>query len=299
MNRKFDDKGARRISRRQMFVHGLAWAGVSVEMFGSSSRAARRAQHESSTEKDKEGAKRDKAAREGRLLARPKKLVEGAAAAATTGLQHLGLEGASRDILVYVPAQYRAEHPAPLAVMLHGAGGSDARQGLSLLQSFADEAGIILLAPSSQERTWDVILHDAYGADVSVIDRALEQTFARYSIDRKHIAIGGFSDGASYALSLGLINADLFTHVMAFSPGLVAASQRAYAPRFFISHGKQDRIIPIETGGRKIAADFTGTGYDVRLREFDGPHALPPEVAREAVEWFTGKRLKQHQSDAK
>jgi predicted esterase len=33
------------------------------------------------------------------------------------------------------------------------------------------------------------------------------------------LAVSGFSDGASYALSIGPANGDLFTHVMAFSPG--------------------------------------------------------------------------------
>ena len=27
-------------------------------------------------------------------------------------------------------------------------------------------------------------------------------------------------------------------------------------------------------------------GYDVKFREFDGPHAVPPQIAREALEWF-------------
>ncbi len=31
----------------------------------------------------------------------------------------------------------------------------------------------------------------------------------------------GFSDGASYALSLGVPNGDLFTHIVAFSPGFM------------------------------------------------------------------------------
>jgi len=36
----------------------------------------------------------------------------------------------------------------------------------------------------------------------------------------------GFSDGASYALSVGITNGDLFTHVIAFSPGFVAPARQ-------------------------------------------------------------------------
>jgi phospholipase/carboxylesterase len=28
-------------------------------------------------------------------------------------------------------------------------------------------------------------------------------------------------------------------------------------------------------------------GYEVLYREFDGPHRVPPEIAREGVEWLT------------
>jgi predicted esterase len=29
-------------------------------------------------------------------------------------------------------------------------------------------------------------------------------------------------------------------------------------------------------------------GYDVTYREFDGPHTVPPDIAREAADWFVG-----------
>jgi hypothetical protein len=29
-------------------------------------------------------------------------------------------------------------------------------------------------------------------------------------------------------------------------------------------------------------------GYDVKYQEFDGPHVVPPEIARQAFGWFTG-----------
>ncbi|HEY1404673.1 MAG TPA: alpha/beta hydrolase-fold protein [Pyrinomonadaceae bacterium] len=189
-----------------------------------------------------------------------------------------------RDGLLYVPRGYRVDRPAPLALMLHGAGGN-AQQGLSLLQSFADESGLILLAPHSRRQTWDVIV-DRYGADVRYIDRALAQTFSRYAVDRKRIAVGGFSDGASYALSLGLTNGDLFTHVIAFSPGFMSPSRQKGSPRLFISHGTRDQVLPIQRCSRRIVPQVKGAGYDVLYREFDGPHTIPTEIARAAHEWF-------------
>ena len=222
----------------------------------------------------------ERAASKGHLRARPSQVRQ----AFPKGLERLRLES-TRDGLLYVPDGYRMEHPAPLALMLHGAGGN-AQHGLSLLKSFADEAGMILLAPDSRRQTWDVIV-DRYGPDVAYIDRALEQTFSRYTVDRKRIAVGGFSDGASYALSLGVANGDLFTHVIAFSPGFMAPSRQQGSPRLFISHGTRDDVLPIERCSRRIVPQVKRAGYDVQYREFDGTHTLPPQIAREALDWFT------------
>src|SRR5215217_1511233 len=218
---------------------------------------------------------------EGRLRARPVQVT----GAAPVGLQPLML-GAARDSYLYVPATYRAARPAPLVLLLHGAGGH-ARQGLDLLRSLADVAGLLLLAPASRDRTWDLLVGRRYGPDLALIDRALEQTFSRYAIDPARLAIGGFSDGASYALSLGITNGDLFTHVIAFSPGFMAPAGQTGSPRIFISHGTRDGVLPIDRCSRRIVPQLERAGYDVLYREFDGGHTISPDIASEAVGWFT------------
>jgi phospholipase/carboxylesterase len=218
----------------------------------------------------------------GRLRARPVAGVD--SAAAPVGLRPLGF-AAARDGYLYVPVGYRAERPVPLAVVLHGA-GEDARDGLALLRAPADEAGLILLSPTSREYTWDLVV-GRYGPDVAGIGRVLEQTFARYAVDPARVAIGGYSDGASYALSLGLANGDLFTHVLAFSPGFLAPPERVGSPRIFVSHGTRDGWLPVERCSRRIVPQLERAGYEVRYREFDGGHVVPPEIGREAADWFT------------
>jgi phospholipase/carboxylesterase len=220
---------------------------------------------------------------DGRLRARPSPRV----GAAPIGLHALGLDP-GRDGLLYVPAGASADRPTPLVLMLHGAGGN-AGLVLPSLRALADAVGLILLVPDSRRRTWDVLL-GGYGPDVAFIDRALAQVFDRYAVEPTRIAIGGFSDGASYALSLGLTNGDLFTHVMAFSPGFLApAAQRGW-PRLFIAHGQRDDVLPIESCSRRIVPPLRRAEYDVCYREFDGPHTVPDEIALEAVDWFTTNR---------
>ena len=58
--------------------------------------------------------------------------------------------------------------------------------------------------------------------------------------------------GASYALSVGLTNGDLFSDILAFSPGFMAPAVRHGAPNIFISHGTQDTVLPIDRCSRRI-----------------------------------------------
>jgi len=191
--------------------------------------------------------------------------------------------GGDRDGLLIVPQQYRPTTAAPLALMLHGAGGHARR--LASLLSIANSFGVVLLVPDSRGTTWDAI-RGGYGPDVEFINRALDQTFTRCAVDQRKIAIGGFSDGATYALSLGLDNGSLFTHVMAFSPGFIAARRPSGKPRIFISHGRSDTILPIDVTSRRIVPELEDAGYAVTYQEFDGPHTVPQPVAQDAFKWF-------------
>ena len=172
----------------------------------------------------------------------------------------------------------------PLVVMLHGAGQS--ARTVSFTFPLAEELGIVILAPDSRSSTWDAISGD-FGSDVTFIDRALRYTFERVKVNPAQLAIGGFSDGASYALSLGLANGDLFTHVIAFSPGFITPAPPAGRPPVFVSHGTRDQVLPIDATSRRIVPRLKSAGYTVIYREFEGPHSAPVPIAREAFEWFT------------
>ena len=219
------------------------------------------------------------AASAGRLAARPGSATE----RATPGLLPLGLDE-RRDALLYVPVGYDPARPAPLVLSLHGAGGN-AEGSLYPLRDLADAAGLIVLAPASRGRTWDVIL-GGFGPDIAFLERALEAAFRRCAVDPALLAVAGFSDGASYALSLGLTNGDLFPRVLAFSPGFAAPGEPVGQPRVFVSHGIRDDVLPIDRCSRRIVPALQRAGYDVRYREFDGGHTVPPEIAREALDWY-------------
>ena len=201
------------------------------------------------------------------------------------GLHSLGLDPV-RDALLYVPARYRPTRPAPFVLSLHGAGG-DAQAGLYPLQALADSTDLVLLSVASRGATWDAI-GGAPGPDIARIDRALGLAFARITVDVGCLATAGFSDGASYALSVGLANGDLFGHVMAFSPGFIPPAPTRGRPRVFISHGVRDTVLPIDYCSRRIVPMLRRAKYEVTYREFDGPHTVPDTIVEAAAAWFVG-----------
>jgi predicted esterase len=207
---------------------------------------------------------------QGRLTARPLESVEDQGPA---GLRTIG--GAT----LYVPA---GDGPKTLVLGLHGA-GADPAEPMALLRPYAEGAGLILLAPKSKGGTWDVA-QGGFGPDVAAIDVLLKQVFSQYEVD--DVAIAGFSDGASYALSLGLTNGDLFHSVIGFSPGFIAFGQQTGTPRLFISHGTEDSILPIGRTSRRGVPRLRAAGYRVAYREFKGDHEVPQRIAREAVAWL-------------
>lgn len=197
-------------------------------------------------------------------------------------LSVLGL-GGDRDGLLYVPTSYSADAPAPLLVLLHGAGGEASEW--TFYRFIAEDRGVILLAPDSRSTTWDLI-RGGFGADVEFIDRALRHTFERCAVDPARIALGGFSDGATYALSLGLSNGGLFTHLIAYSPGFLLHGQLVGQPKILISHGTEDLILPVTASRDEIVPRLRDAGYDVAYKQFEGGHEIPGEIRIQSFNWF-------------
>lgn len=199
------------------------------------------------------------------------------------GEHPLGL-GGRRDGTLYVPNRVTPRMPAPLIVLMHGGGAG--KDYFRFTYPLAEELGIVVLNLDSRDNTWDGV-DSRFGPDVMFLDRALQYTFDRIAIDARRLALGGVSDGASYALSLGLVNGDLFTHLVAFSPGFIANAGPAVGlPLIFVAHGTRDDVLPIWWTSRRFVPRLKSAGYNVTYHEFDGPHNTPPQIAREALEWL-------------
>jgi len=195
------------------------------------------------------------------------------------GVWPLGVS-ATRDGLLYVPEAARTRQ-VPLLVMLHGYGSSPERIWQAVKDD-ADERSVAVLLPASRQVSWDFERGD-FGADRAFIDAALASTFLRVPVDPAHVALGGFSAGATFALSLGPSNGDLFHWIFAFSPTGLEVAGRVGHPGFLVAHGTADPVVPIGASSRSIVPALRAAGDRVIYREFPlGEHELFPDAVHEA-----------------
>ena len=183
-----------------------------------------------------------------------------------------------------------------MLVALHGAGG----QAADVLDSFreaADANGIVLVIPQSSKGTWDMIedlktrlgiemnVTPRYGKDLKAIDTALADLFSRVAVDPARVGIMGFSDGATYALSVGTANPQLFHEVIAFSPGPAFVGNSAPDQFVFISHGENDHVLPFSTA-RGHVAKLRARKVPIEFEKFEGGHEVPRAIKEKAMAFF-------------
>lgn len=190
----------------------------------------------------------------------------------------------TRDAVLYVPADLPTDKPVPLFVMFHGAGGFPEKV-LPFIEAHAERHKFLVLAPQSTFPTWDIVI-GGNGPDLERLQAALRRVAAHFAIDTKRVAFAGFSDGASYALSIGVTNGDIASHVIGFSGGFMSIFVQEGLPKVFIAHGLIDEQLPIATSGRQNANKLKAAGYDVQYVEFDGLHIIEPGVVAQAIDFF-------------
>ena len=118
------------------------------------------------------------------------------------GVMHADNERESRGgFSLYVPEAWDGRSSMPLVVALHGGSG----HGRDFLWSWVREArgrGVLVLSPTAQGRTWSIM--GGGDIDADSLKQAVESVAGRYPVDRTRVLLTGMSDGATYALLLGL-----------------------------------------------------------------------------------------------
>jgi phospholipase/carboxylesterase len=191
-----------------------------------------------------------------------------------------------RRAILHVPPTYRPGEALPLVIAFHG-GGGDASNWVEYPKR-TDAARMIFLAPESQGSTWDVLIR-GFGVDVAFVNTAIAETFDRCSIDASRVALMGFSDGATYAIALGLANGDVVRSVIVHSPGNYIDVQRRGTPGFFFSHGTDDPVFPPADTSGFIIPILRRFGSPVEYVEFAGGHEVPASIEDQAIAWLKSR----------
>ena len=200
------------------------------------------------------------------------------------GYHVLGLDRA-RDAYLSVPSSITPGQAVPLIVMFHG-NSQPANEVLGEWKRVAARRKCLVLAPYARGVTWNVDQGPG-GTDAQFVDRALQAVFDRFTVDPRHIAAAGFSDGGTYALSLGLVNGDFFSDILAFAPIRYNAPGAVGTPRIFFCNGNKDPGA-VFTNTTSMARQLRGDGYDVQLYEFDGGHWIDEDGVKKAMARFMG-----------
>lgn len=283
-----EDRSARFSSFRapSRFASGLAFAAIVLSTTACDPSASTR----------NTNPQVDSAAFTGRLTARYK----APTSSAFPGLQVQRITTDGRPFGLFVPANYVPTRKWPLAVLLHGFGGSGEGTALEF-STFADTTGLIIVAPNAYYTTWDLIYSATqngtaqFGPDRAYIDNALKWSFDHLAVDSARVGIGGFDDGAVYALWLGLKNGDLFSRIAAFSPcsNVPATRTGAPLPLIFISHSINDELSPIDACSRTMVPKLQEFGYNVEFVEYPttggNGHLITPAVMAKGIQ-FLGKQ---------
>ncbi len=206
------------------------------------------------------------------------------------GVLHESNERDSRGgFSLYVPEQWDGCTPMPLVVALHGGHG----HGRDFLWSWLREArsrGVLLLGPTSRERTWSIM--GGPDVDAGALREMVASVAARYPVDHERVLLTGMSDGATYALLCGLGENMPFTHLApacgVLHPFLLGngAIDRARGRPIYLVHGALDWMFPVHTA-RIARGALLAAGARLVYREVeDLSHTYPRDENPRILDWL-------------
>jgi phospholipase/carboxylesterase len=206
------------------------------------------------------------------------------------GVLHASNERDARGgFSVYVPEHWDGETAMPLVVALHGGSG----HGRDFLWSWLADArsrGVLLMAPTSRDRTWSIM--GGQDVDAEGLGEMVASVAGRYPVDRTRVLLTGMSDGATYALLCGLRDGTPFTHLApacgVLHPYLYARGlERAAGRPIYMVHGALDWMFPLSVAHMGRDA-LQGAGARLVYREIeDLSHTYPRDENPRILDWLT------------
>jgi phospholipase/carboxylesterase len=190
---------------------------------------------------------------------------------------------------LYVPEGWDGRTAMPLVVALHG-GHGHGRDYLWVWLHEARARGMLVLAPTSRDRTWSIM--GGGDVDAEPLVAAIESVAGRYAVDRGRVLLTGMSDGATYALLAGLGDGMPFTHLApacgVLHPLLLTGGRlaRARGRPIYLVHGALDWMFPVQTA-RMAREALQAAGAAVVYREIeDLSHTYPRDENPAILDWL-------------
>ncbi len=162
--------------------------------------------------------------------------------------------GEKRQYLLYVPAAYNPQTPAPLVISIHGFAEWPAHQAqISRWNDLADEEGFILVYPSGTDfpKRWRTTglssTPDDPALDVQFIADLIDKLESEYNIDPARIYANGLSNGGGMSYLLACKMADRIAAIGSVAGAYTYPLDQCSPSRpmpLIAFHGDADPVVP-------------------------------------------------------
>jgi len=198
--------------------------------------------------------------------------------------------GPCRAILL-TPEVIEPDRSYPLITVFHGAGRQD-EMLVKACRGEPDRRQAFFLIPRSDAPTWDLIAGGDAQPDFDFLEYAWDLIYRRYPIDPARQVLVGYSDGASYALSLALSNPGFFDAALCWAAGFAMMDRNAVGvdnkrTRFYLEYGTADELFPFDQIAVPMRENLERAGYQVEFSVDEGGRHWPSgSFQREALDWY-------------
>ena len=207
------------------------------------------------------------------------------------GLHYLRLARADAPAIGYaisIPRNYSPASPVPLILALHfGVGGGDAAgAGGDVVQALIGpalaELGAIIVAPDSVRGNWSSPENE------KAVNVLLDMVLARYAIDKKKIAVTGYSMGGTGSWHFAEKFPQRFSAVIPIA-GTPPASASGWQLPVLAIHSRDDQVAPFGPTELRIG-QLQKAGVNARLVLLTGITHYETDrfqsALRQAVPWL-------------
>ena len=189
---------------------------------------------------------------------------------------------------ISLPPSYSSSTPAPLILALHyGIGNRDSTGvGSDLVKGIIGPAleglGAIIVAPDSVRGNWSTSENE------KAVNALLDMVIAHYAIDRRRVAVTGYSMGGTGSWYLAEKFPERFSAVLPIASRPPASAVGWRLPVLAI-HSRDDQVVPFDPAAARIA-EIQKAGVNARLIALTGIAHYEAgrfrEPLRQAIPWL-------------